>query len=650
MKYGLCLIAAVVVVAWLCGPAGADRYDGSVKTDGQGAVLVVRNSRTAPTQEQTQTIAACFDRVRSMLEAAGLPLRVVDDTDVSPEVLAEASLVVLPYNPLPTPSLGEHLPTYVRKGGKVLDLGGSSETQRVVGLDELASRKARRDGEFASLVFADDAPSGLPAVSNPATSVHIMDVTEPGTRVLAHWASGDGKRSPYPAAIETPGGIYLTGMLTGDDAERKVDLLLRLSAHLCPSLGPRAVERLLGRVSLKPSDRDDWRTVARLAAESRSLLESDPLGAAAVARKAVAACELASAADMPARENELRVAWVPNPLAGEAIDWDALAGRLAEARFTAIVVESGSPAYAAYPSRIFAAGDKLRARGDQVAAALKAAHAHGLKLYVLRHSWHAVGDNGFAGGQLATLRLSQEDDKRATIDWACPNRGNTVERELAAIEELLTAYDVDGYVLASVGFAGPNACTCRECQAAAERRLSKTIENWPDDLFQDGPPRHHWLALRRETVAAAVGRAAEVVRRVRPKAKVLAALSAEDIADADRAGLNWSAWVDAKSIDLLLAVDCDVPDENLAGVVTDQVSRAAGRVPVVPILAPAAARAASLDWAAMARRIDAARSGGASGYGLLPLADRSGRLMELLRVGPNRPAVKPQADDSRREP
>lgn len=643
-------MVVVVVAACVCGAVRADPHDWTVRQDGQGSVLVVRNSRQMPRPEQTRQVAAELEVVTSLLDAAGLPLRVVDDADVGPEALSEASLVVLPSNPLPAPKLDGLLQTYVLKGGRVISLGGGPETHRALDLTELALRKARRDGEFASIAFADDAPQGLVGVANPAAEIHVMDATAPGVRVLAHWSSADGKRLAYPAVMATSRCVYMAAALTEHDADRKADMLLRLASHLCPPLGRRAAERLIARIPTRGAAGDDWQEAARCAAEARTRLAADdPLAAAALARQALAAADRAAAADMMPRDGEWRVAWSPGEglPATDPAAWDRLAARLAEARFTALAIDTGNAAQVIYPSRLMAAGAAMAAiprAGNPLDEALDAAHDHDLKLFAVRHLWHAAGDEGFTARKLAAMGLSQENRAQASIDWGCPNHRDMLAKELAVIKELVNDYNLDGFVAMAVGFGGPEACTCRRCRAQTERHFGKAIDNWPAAVFEDGPIRRHWLAMRRETTAEVMRQVAATVRGVRRRATVAVALDLADLADPDRAGLDWAAWARDGSVDLVLAIDRDVPDADLAAVVAAQVATADGKTALVPVLAPTVAT--GFDWAALAQRINTVRSARAAGYGLWPMADPSGRLLHLLRIGPNRPAPPPATDGS----
>lgn len=649
MRRALGWSVVVAIVTCACGAVRADQYDWTVCQDGQGPVLVVRNSRPMTTPEQTRQVAAEVEVAASLLDAAGLPLRVVDDADVGPEALSEASLVVLPSNPRPAPKLDGLLQTYVLKGGRVLSLGGGPETHRALGLTELALRKARHDGEFAAITFADDAPQGLVGVANPAAEIHVMDAAAPGVRVLAHWSSADGKRSAYPAVIATSRCVYVAAALTEHDADRKADMLLRLASHLCPPLGRRAAERLIARIPTKEAAGDNWQEAARCAAEARARLAADePLAAAALARQALAAADRAAAADMAPRDGEWRIAWPPGeglPAADPAA-WNRLAARLAEARFTVLAIDTGNAAQVIYPSRLMTAGAAIAAMpraGNPLDEAIKAAHDHGLKLFAVRHLWHAAGDEGFAARKLAALGLCQENRTQASIDWGCPNHPDMLAKELAVIKELMTDYPVDGFVAMAVGFGGPEACTCRRCREQTERHFGKAIDNWPAAVFEDELIRRHWLAMRRQTTAEVIRQVAATVRGVRPRATVAVALDLADLADADRAGLDWAAWARGGSVDLVVAIDRDVPDADLAAVVADQVAKADGKTALVPILASTAAT--GFDWAALAQRIDAVRSARADGYGLWPMADPSGRLLHLLRIGPNRPASPPATGD-----
>ncbi|NIA22162.1 MAG: family 10 glycosylhydrolase, partial [Anaerolineaceae bacterium] len=624
------LITGLVVLG--CAAAAAVRPADAAPPE-KGEVVIVRSGRGVRIRAEALLARTRFERMKALLDDAGIRYRVLADEQISDAALAGTRLVIMPDNHAPTPIESEALAKYAGGGkGKLMNLQGGPKTQWAVGPIQLAVREAWRPGEFHWISFTDDAPHSPPQVVNDVSAIRIMDTTDADTRVLAYWKDSAGKLSRYPAVIETPRGLYFTQALAAGDEAAKAAMLLRLVTHLWGPAARQGTENLLGRIILKQSDLPHWKKAAALVARSRELLKSDTIEANDVARRAMAAYDMATAADMPSRGNELRYAWIANPLAIDPGPWDDLARRLAEANFTGLVVNLCSPAFAAYPSKVLPAHQKVARRGDQLKAALAAARRHGLQLHLWRTCWHAVGDDGSQARLLAATWLSQADHQGRSLGWACPSRGDTIDREVKAIEEIVTYYAVDGVVLDEMAFAGPEACYCRQCRAATELLLGKEVPQWPADVRRPGAMRKGWLAMRRQVLANAVRRISQKARQVRPGVVVSVAVGPDRAAALDRTGQDWPQWVKAGYVEMVFLKNFGLGDRRLSALLADQVSgvSAIGKpVKLIVGLGPPA-EAVGLDWQALAGQLTAARRDGLRGYALSPLADRSGRLLRLL--------------------
>ena len=601
-------------------------------------VVLVRSGLAAQAKDEALRARDCFERMKGLLDDAGILYRVLADEQVSDATLADARVVILPGNPSAAPAENVALRKYAAGGGKLIDLLGGPQTQWALGLSQLTVRKARRPGEFHWISFTGDAPHSPPQVANEAPAICIMDVTDADTRVLAYWKDSAGQLSRYPAVIETPRGLYFTHSLVAGDEGAKTAMMLRLVTRLHGPAARQATVNLLGRITLKQSDQPHWKTVAETVARAAALLKTNAVGANDVARRAVAAYDMAIAADMPSRSNELRYAWIANPLAGKPVPWDDLARRLAEANFTGLVVNLCSPAFAAYPSKVLPVHLDLARRGDQLKAALAAARHHGLQLHLWRTCWHAVGDDGRHARLLGATWLSQVDHQGRLLEWACPNRGDNLDREVKALEEIVTNYAVDGVVLDEMGFAGAEACYCRQCRPAAELEIGNEVAEWPADVRRGGAARKGWLVMRRKILARAVRLISEKVRHVRPGVTVAVAVAPDYAAATDRTGQDWPQWVRSGHVDMVFLKNFAVGDRRLSPLLADQVSLMSapgGRAKLIVGLGPPA-EAVRLDWQTLSRDLAAARRAGVQGYGLFPLTDPSGRLLELLKTGPHR--------------
>lgn len=168
---------------------------------------------------------------------------------------------------------------------------------------------------------------------------------------------------------------------------------------------------------------------------------------------------------------------------------------------------------------------------DLVAAAIREAHARGMKVYA-----------GFPvfmeGTRLNHIRLGRAFQHPDWQQMSCvggrvvpvsrfrqfvsvsPCNPQVVRYELSVLRELVATYPLDGLILDYCRYAGPSTDVSPFCRARFEAYLGHKVTNWPADLSRQPQLRDKWLQWRCSSIKAFVRDAVREVRGVRPSTRV----------------------------------------------------------------------------------------------------------------------------------
>ena len=323
---------------------------------------------------------------------------------------------------------------------------------------------------------------------------------------------------------------------------------------------------------------------------------------------------LSSLAAAQSRRGELRGVWVG---AEHGRDWPAVMQSLSENGFNAIFANFSTGALAYYPSQVLSPADASRI-GDDLAAAAKAAREYGLELHVWRISWALYGAPPEllaeleAAGRLQRNSRGQRgrDDPALGVDWLCPSHPENRKLEKDAMLELVRRYDIAGIQFDYLRFPGADYCFCDGCKARFEEATGARVEHWPADVRGDGPLAERWGEWRRDLLTSLAEEIGEEARRLKPDMCVsLAAWPQLDDAR-DAYGQDWPRWVREGTLDFVCPMDYTKDEEELAGLLHQQVAATQGQIPLYAGLGAYRLKSAS----DLTRQVQAARGAGADGF------------------------------------
>jgi uncharacterized lipoprotein YddW (UPF0748 family) len=138
--------------------------------------------------------------------------------------------------------------------------------------------------------------------------------------------------------------------------------------------------------------------------------------------------------------------------------------------------------------------------------------------------------------------------------WLSPSVPANRQLEIDAMVEIATNYDVDGVHFDYIRYQSSDYCFSPESRRQFELRTGRTVGNWPADV-RTGPLKEQWLQFRRDNITDVVRRASAEIRRLRPDAKVSAAVFPKWTGHRDWIGQDWVLWCREGYLDLVFPMN-----------------------------------------------------------------------------------------------
>jgi len=169
-------------------------------------------------------------------------------------------------------------------------------------------------------------------------------------------------------------------------------------------------------------------------------------------------------------------------------DWDLIAQTCKDYKIDAIYGEFLSIHGGYYDSEY---SDLADIYGNQLAQALDACHSRDIEVHVSMDVIYTPTSS--------QTELKSVDSNGNPYPWTCPIKQRTWTRNL--VEELVTNYDIDGFMFDYIRYDVANICYCSECKAKFEGYLGESIDasNWPPnggDFVSGGSRYNEFLEWR----------------------------------------------------------------------------------------------------------------------------------------------------------
>ena len=628
------------------------------------ALVVVRPTSSCPDAATRAVAEKTAARVSGLLLAAGIGHRLLTDDEVAKGALGSASVALLPYNPQPTAAELKALQAFLARGGKLgVFYGASPELATAMGFKLGPYLKAERPDRWRSIVFAD-VRGGLlaPRIWQNSTSLMPAYPARADAAVAAVWHNARGVPQPEPAVVVSPRGFWMAHILQSDDLPSKREMLVALCAQLDPGLWAPAARRAAqeaGQINDYPNLAAAVAGIGRQANQAARPAEVQSLLTAAASLQqqmpaALAGGQFTHALLLAKRQRQFLLradAAVQLPRRGEFVgvwdhdgtgfvpgDWPATAATLAAHGVNAIFANVAWGGCAHYPSKYLPASNTLRLYGDQIAAGLAAARAHGQQY----HAWLVMGKlDGAPADFVARMKKEgrlQVMANGVTRPWLSPHHPANRALLLAVVGEMARNYPgLAGIHLDYIRLPDSASCYSAATRARFEAETRRKCAAWPAEVTAGGRRHAEFRKWRTADITALVREARATLRRANPNAKLSAAVYGVAAPDGGNIAQYWPDWLRAGIVDFLVPMNyTESPAEFANWLRTQQAyPGAAGRI--IPGIGVTADES-RLDPAQVVRQVVLARQAGCPGFVLFAL---SGTLREetlpALRQGITRP-------------
>jgi uncharacterized lipoprotein YddW (UPF0748 family) len=647
------LIQHVLLGVAIAGACAADCRASS------SPIVLVQGTVSTPNEAERNYAASVTRRLSRWLQELNLSHLVVPDQNLGEDALHGARVAILGYNPFPTVAMRLELESFANRGGKLIVFyGADTKFAEWMGLKLGSARNPSHNGNWSRMRFVPGSVVFAPAAVEQESHVIRPAVPAgPGTGIVATWERADGSNSGDPAWLRSPRGFWMTHVLLddGDEAAKK-QMILALVTACDPSEWKTAAAGSLtqaGRVGRFTGLENAADSIAREAAGSpqewaAKAVLSHAQNLYARARSSFGAGKYADVVEtcpvinqclckayamvQTARPGELRGVWDHPGTGLYPGSWEKTAAMLETNGFTDVFSNLLWPGAAHFPSEVTPRSNTFAVYGDQVAAALTAAHRHNLRLHAWKVCWRldqAAPELISALKKQGRLQMSADG---VSAPWLCPSCPENVQMEKNSVRDLLKRYAVDGIHLDYIRYQSSQYCYCPGCRARFEARIGKRVARWPADVT-DGALVKEYRRWRCAQITRLVRDVSALARELRPGIKVSAAVYGKYPSCVDSVAQEWALWIKEGLVDFVCPMNYTTDLSRFGGYVKTQVALPGAKGKIVAGLGVTATES-RLDPAQTIDQIRLARKEGAPGFVIFDLnLTTATEILPLLRLG-----------------
>lgn len=532
-----------------------------------GGVVVIEGSSSVGGGGERKTAQRVTKLVSGWLAELGIGHDVVTD-DNAADALKQARVAILPYNSNPPSRELKALAALMQRGGKVMVCYGSStELAKLMHMRLGAYERSETPGRWSAFRFVNPTDWDVPErVVQESSNIMPAYPGDSSANVIAWWENRLGGKTPTAAWTASPQGVWMAHVLQDEDIANKRRMLLGLLGKFDPDVWPQAAVQAYYRAGSVGGATSFATSRARLASTPAKLAEADRLHSSLPAlfkeRRYIEVVDQAAAlnrllteayaAAQPAPKNEFRGVWEHNGVGWYPGDWARTCRELKESHLTAVFGNMLWGALAHYPSDVLPRSTTFRRYGDQLDAAVKAAHANGLQFHCWAVCWNPGGaaPEDFMARLKKAGRLQQTADGKST-PWLSPHHLDNVEMLLKAYEEIALRYPIDGLHLDYVRYSDRSVDYSPTARGAFEKWRGGSAFGWPKCVQSGGALAREFDLFRCETITAFVREVSKRARAARPGIKISAAVFAGYPECVTSVGQDWAVWLKNGSVDFI---------------------------------------------------------------------------------------------------
>ena len=195
--------------------------------------------------------------------------------------------------------------------------------------------------------------------------------------------------------------------------------------------------------------------------------------------------------------------------------------------------------------------------GDYLQEILDAAKPLGMQVHAWKVMWQFSEGWQAAAGVSQPFRAAgrlQVDAQGRELPWLCPCDERNRQYELAAIQELATAYAIDGIHLDYLRWDGDAVSFSALCRQRFEAWSKTRVKNWPQDVLAAGPLHAQWQGFKRDVITSFLRETRQALKRIKPALQLSVAVF-PDAAQAQQAvSQDWPLWAREGLVDWIASM------------------------------------------------------------------------------------------------
>ncbi|MEI6167374.1 MAG: family 10 glycosylhydrolase [bacterium] len=523
----------------LAGACGASWFDGD-----SGKIVVVQGTSSLIDPSEKGQAARLATHIDTWLTEAGAPHKVLTDEQVSSWRLWRTRVVILPYNPHPSPFELKAFQEVIHAGGiLVVCYGMDASLASLMEVRLGPFQQARTNTQWASFEFDRTSLPGLPSRVFQSSQHLIPAFPASGTaHVIATWLDSRGTRTPEAAWIRSKAGFWMSHTLQPGDDEAKRQMLLAMLATVMPDIWTQAAEYCL-------SLRRPFGEYESLKAACRTLgrplpprLSRGQDGEAYTAAQAW----LSDLTQLYARSHltnafSLRGIWLDEGAVQSADMWPMIEASLMRQKLNTIFIHVGNPLTLSPPISPHASS---RQSGSPLPEKAKLA----------LHAWlSCMNLEGTPPDQLKTLRSQnrlQVSDTGEPLDWLCPSHPENRSLLAGVASRLAQDPTFAGVHLDYIRYMNSHSCYCPGCHQRFEQSLGRPVLQWPEDV-RSGALTPVWQTWRAAQISACVDLMSQAIHDTNPDLQVSAAVYGATPACFASVGQDWPLWLRRNAVNFV---------------------------------------------------------------------------------------------------
>jgi len=250
--------------------------------------------------------------------------------------------------------------------------------------------------------------------------------------------------------------------------------------------------------------------------------------------------------------------------------------------------------------------------GDQIAQCIEAARLYDMEVHVWKVNWNLIWAPPESIEALRAAQRTQVDVHGAPVNWLCPSHPDNLILERETMLEVVRNYDVAGIHFDYIRYPDGDCCYCDGCRQRFQEQTGHVVADWPDDCY-NGVLAAEYRQWRAQQITRLVQAVSTEAHDIKPDIEVSAAVFSNYPGCVESVGQDWLAWVDDGSLDFVCPMDYTSDCERFRSLVSTQLERVAGRIPLYPGIG-ATAGASALSSDGVIAQILIARQQGATGF------------------------------------